>query len=193
MARLSAIAALMLVISVPTLAAKKPTMTPMQLQALQSKEFETSKEILFASVVSVFQDLGYQLDSADLPTGFITASSASGNRTNFLEALGGVASSGNTRATAFVEAMPNGMARVRLNFLNTKQSSSWYGQSSKKDKPVLDPKTYQVAWDKIDEAIFVRSALSSKPLPSVANTSSPSPLPSGPQPDIPLAPPPPKP
>jgi hypothetical protein len=48
-------------------------------------------------------------------------------------------------------------SRVRLNFVNTKENSSWYGQTNKKDSPVLDAKTYQVAWEKIDEAIFVRS------------------------------------
>ncbi len=139
-------------------AKKKPEMTPMELQALQSHEYETTKEILFASVVSVFQDLGYQLENADMPSGFITASSATKNRTNLIEAFAGQSSSGNTRATAFVEAMPNGLARVRLNFLSSKSSSSIYGQQSKNDRPILDPLTYKAAWDKIDDAIFVRNA-----------------------------------
>lgn len=140
-------------------AKKKPQLTPMELQALQSKEFETTKEILFASVVSVFQDLGYQLDNADMGSGFITATSATTNKTSFLEAISSQRSSGNTKATAFVEQMPNGMAKVRLNFLNSKISSSAYGQSNKNDKPVLDPLTYGTAWEKIDEALFVRNAV----------------------------------
>lgn len=53
------IAALGMVSSAPALAKKQPQLTPMELQALQSHEYETSKEVLFASVVSVFQDLGY--------------------------------------------------------------------------------------------------------------------------------------
>lgn len=138
---------------------KEPQLTPMELQALQQREFETTKETLFASVMSVFQDLGYTIDSADLPTGFITASSATNNKTNFGDALFGVAASGNTRATAFVEKMANGMARVRLNFQNSKTRSSAYGQTSKRDIAVLDPATYQAAWEKIDEALFVRNAI----------------------------------
>lgn len=144
--------------STPAMAKKQPQMTSMELQALQSHEFETTKEVLFASVVSVFQDLGYQLENADMPSGFITASSANKNKTNFWEAMSYQRASGNTRATAFVESMPNGNARVRLNFLNSKTSSSMYGQGSKSDKPILDPQTYKIAWDKIDEAIFVRKA-----------------------------------
>lgn len=153
--------------STPCLAKKKPQMTPMQIQALQSHEYETTKEILFASVVSVFQDLGYQLENADMPSGFITASSATRNKTNFLEAFAGGASSGNTRATAFVEAMPSGMARVRLNFLNSISRSSAYGRQSKDDQPVLDPQVYKTAWDKIDEAIFVRNASNAPAKPGV--------------------------
>lgn len=154
--------------AIPAHAAKQKPLTPLELQAIQSKEFETSKEVLFASVMSVFQDLGYTIDSADMPTGFITAQSPNVNKTNFGEALFGVSSSGNTKGTAFIEPMPNGRARVRLNFVNSKNLSSSYGQNTKQDRPILDPKPYAVAWDKIDEALFVRGALAK---PSPASTS----------------------
>lgn len=157
----------------PALAKKKPELTPMELQALQSHEYETSKEILFASVVSVFQDLGYQLENADMGSGFITASSATRNRTGLLEAFSGTTASGNTRATAFVEAMPNGMARVRLNFLNSRSSSSRWGQQSRDDRPVLDPQTYRTAWDKIDQAVFTRSATTGTVRPAAPGETAP--------------------
>lgn len=96
------VVAIALISSTPCLAKKKPQMTPMELQALQSHEYETSKEVLFASVVSVFQDLGYQLENADMPSGFITASSATKNKTSFMDVLAKQSSSGNTRVTAFV-------------------------------------------------------------------------------------------
>jgi hypothetical protein len=148
------------IVAQPALAQRKqPTLTPMELQALQSREFEADRKSLFASVMSVLQDLGYTIDSADLGTGFITASSPTTNKTNFFEAFGGVLATGNSRVTAFVEEMASGLARVRLNFVNTRHSSSSYGQQHKQDRPVLDPKTYQAAWEKIDEALFVRSAL----------------------------------
>lgn len=130
--------------------------TSLQIQSFQSKEFEANKNIVFGSVLSVFQDLGYIVQSADKDTGFITAASPSQNKTGFWQAMAGVTSSGDTKATAFIEEIRPGYARVRLNFVNSVMSSSSYGQAQKLDEPILDPKIYQVAFDKVDEAIFVR-------------------------------------
>jgi len=143
----------------PALAKKAPALSPLELQALQSKEFETSKENLFNAVMTVVQDLGYQVQSADLQTGFLTAVSATEQKTNFLEALGGASSTANTKITAFVQALPNGMSRVRLNMLSSKTTSSLYGQNNQRDNLILDPVPYRNAWDKIDEALFVMGAL----------------------------------
>ena len=172
-----ATASVALLSGTPVEAKKKPEMTSLELQALQSHEYETTKEILFASVVSVFQDLGYQLSNADLPSGFITASSPMKNKTSFWDALGSSKGSGNTKVTAFVEQMPGGRARVRLNFVNSKTTSGIWGGSSAEDKPILDPMTYKVAWDKIDEAVFTRTATTavSTPAPAVTVESKPAP------------------
>lgn len=148
------------IITAPAEAKKKAeVLTPLQLQALQSKEFETTKDSLFSAVMTVVQDLGYQVNSADLTTGFITATSAAQQKTSVFEALAGSQSTMSTRMTAFVQKMPNGMSRVRLNFLETRNSSSAYGQSTQQDKPILDAVIYRNTWDKIDEALFVSGAL----------------------------------
>lgn len=156
------LAVLLALVAAPNVEAKKkpPALTPMELQAIQSKEFETSKEALFACVMSVFQDLGYTIDGADMQTGFITASSPTVDKSSFLLILGGSTASGNTKSTAFLESMPNGRAKIRLNFVSTSMMSGAYGQSQRRDTPILDAQPYQVAWDKIDEALFVRKALS---------------------------------
>ncbi len=162
----------------PVFAKKALQLTPLELQAVQSKEFETNKENLFNAVMTVVQDLGYQVQSADLQTGFITAISATEQKTNFWEALGGSSSTASTKMTAFVQKMPSGMARVRLNFLVSKTSSSVYGQSNQNDKPVLDPIIYRNAWDKVDEALFVMGALEAPsavvPAPAATAPSQPS-------------------
>ena len=150
-------AALLVCAAAPALSKKQPELTPMQLQSIQQKEFETDKTTLFASVMSILQDLGYTIDTAEMSTGFITATSATKNKTGFWDAMGGVSGSGNTRVTAFIESMPSGRSRIRLNFVSTKTSSGWYGQSSKEDKPILDPAVYQRAFERIDEAVFVRT------------------------------------
>jgi hypothetical protein len=148
----------------PASAKKPPELTPMELQALQSREYQTTKDQVFPSVVSVFQDLGYQISAADVTTGFISAGSANKNKTSFLEAIAGMRSSGGSRVTAFIETMPSGLTRVRLNFMNTKNSSSAYGSSSSKDTPVLDQKTYQIAFEHVEEALFERGALTKTPV-----------------------------
>lgn len=163
-----AVSVVTLVSSQPIEAKKKPEMTSLELQALQSHEYETTKEILFASAVSVFQDLGYQLSNADLPSGFITASSPMKNKTSIWDALGSSKGSGNTKVTAFVEQMPGGRARIRLNFVNSKTTSGMWGGSSAEDKPIFDPMTYKVAWDKIDEAVFTRTATTAVSIPAPA-------------------------
>ncbi len=150
--------AVCLAVSSPALAKKAPELAPLELQALQSKEFETSKENLFSAVMTVVQDTGYQVQSADLQTGFIAAVSAVQQKTGFIEALAGVQSQANTKMTAYIQALPNGMARVRLNFMFSKSMSSKYGQSTN-EKPILDATVYRNAWDKIDEALFVAGAL----------------------------------
>ena len=108
-------------VSSPAAAKKKPEPTPMELQALQSREFRTTKDQSFSSVVSVFQDLGYQISAADMASGFITAGSANKNKTGFLEAMAGMRSSGASRAPAFIELMTSGLTRARLNFMNTRK------------------------------------------------------------------------
>lgn len=131
-------------------------MTSLQIQAFQTQEFEASKKIVFGSVVSVFQDLGYIVESADIDTGFVTAGSASVNKTGFWDAMGGVASSGKTRGTAFVEEIRSAFVTVRLNFVDTKNSSSAYGSQSSQDTPIVEPEPYKIAFDKIADAVFIR-------------------------------------
>ena len=94
-----------------------PAPTPAQIQSIQTREFETTKTIAFASVISVFQDLGYTVASADKETGFITSASASTSKTDYW--FTGQTINTQTKATAFVEDMPNNRARVRLNFVVT--------------------------------------------------------------------------
>ena len=59
----------------------------MELQTFQRKEFPTSKEVAFGSVVSILQDLGYIIKSADKDTGLISASSLAKHPMIFLEIL----------------------------------------------------------------------------------------------------------
>jgi len=136
--------------------AKRPEMTSLQIQAIQLKEYESTKEIVFPSVVSVFQDIGYIISNADLETGIITAESAAENNPAMAVFLG-VSVVKQTKVTAFVEQIGS-TTRVRLNFVEIEKSSSGYGQNDRKDMPILDTKIYQNAFNKIGDAIFIRSS-----------------------------------
>jgi hypothetical protein len=135
-------------------ASPPPPKTSLELQAMQAREMDATKTVAFAAVMSVFQDLGYVISSADLPTGFLTAKSPTKSHKVFL----GPNVMEDTKATAFVEDMPNGKARVRLNFVYCNRTSSKKGRIGENEKPVEDPMVYQKAFERIDEGIFVRKA-----------------------------------
>lgn len=136
--------------------------TSLEIQAVQAKMFETDKVIGFKSVLSVLQDLGYIVQAASMETGVITAQSAtqkdtSGNAT-FAEIFGGVRTEGRTFVTASVEDFNAKQTRVRLNFVQKRFRSGAYGQTATDEKSIEDAKVYQNAFEKIGEAIFIRTA-----------------------------------
>lgn len=135
------------------LATSAPQKTGIQLQSFQSKEFETTVKIAFASTVSVFQDYGYIIEAADVETGLITAKSPTEG--GFMPFVGQKMT--HVKASAFVEPRGNGLARIRLNFVNSTETSSGYGMKRQNEKPIEDPQYYQGVFTKIQQAIFVRS------------------------------------
>jgi len=141
---------------------KAPPLTPLEIQAIQSREVEASKDVAFASVMSVFQDLGYIISSADISTGFITAKSGTTSKEDWI--FTGNQYNTNTNATAFIEPVGANGARIRLNFVTVTQTSKVYGQAKQQDVAILDPTIYQAAFEKIDTAIFVRNG--TKPVPA---------------------------
>jgi hypothetical protein len=61
-----------------------------------------------------------------------------------------------------VEQVRPSFTTVRLNFVvSSRQSSN--GTVSEEDKPIEDPQPYQVAFDKIEDAIFIRSSTRAQP------------------------------
>lgn len=135
--------------------------TSLEIQSYQSKQFDVDKKTAFNSAMSVFQDLGYIVNSANLDTGFITAESptkgAKGGEA-LLSFLAGMQVEGKTAVTAFVEELSPKSSKIRLNFVDRRKSSSDYGRQTNRDDPIQDPKIYQSAFDKISDAIFIRSA-----------------------------------
>lgn len=134
----------------------KKILTPLEIQQIQSRSFEADFNVTFRSVVSVFQDLGYIIKSADFAAGFITADSAAQSDAAMLF-LTGTSKIDQTSVTGFVETIGE-KTFVRLNFVNRIETSSGYGRQDKNETPIYDPGPYQVAFEKIENAIFVRKA-----------------------------------
>jgi len=135
----------------------KPTvnLTPLEMQSMQSRSYDTGKEIVFPSVMSVFQDLGYSINSADIVTGLITAESTA-DSDKMMKFWLGITKVSQTKANAFIEEIGS-ETKVRINFVVTKKKSSWYGQEDREDDQILSPEPYQNAFEKIENAIFLRN------------------------------------
>lgn len=134
----------------------KVNLTPLDIQSMQSRNYEHAKDIVFPSVMSVFQDLGYSINSADINTGLITAESAA-DSDKALKFWLGITKVSQTKANAFIEEIGN-ETKVRINFVVTKKKSFGYGQTDREDEQILTPQPYQNAFEKIENAIFIRSS-----------------------------------
>lgn len=134
----------------------EPQRTPLEIQAIQSRSFEEPKRIVFPSVVSVFQDLGYTIQSADINTGLITSESAASSD-GWHRFWTGQSRVEQTRATAFIEEI-GGQTNVRLNFVVVDERSGGWGQRDRQDTPILEPEAYQNAFERLENAIFIRSS-----------------------------------
>ncbi|MCY4543533.1 MAG: hypothetical protein OXB95_14255 [Rhodobacteraceae bacterium] len=134
--------------------APQPTLLPLQIQSLQTREYQAGKDAVFQAVISVFQDLGYTITNADKDTGLISAESAA--QSDRASQLWGYTDVSQTKATGFVETV-GGVTRVRLNFVEVRTKSSTYGQQDRQDTPILDAVIYRNAFNKVESAIFLRS------------------------------------
>ena len=133
-----------------------PSMTPIQIQSMQTRSYPESQNVVFRSVVSVFQDLGYTIKSADSTTGFIQADGTADSN-EALKFWTGMTKTTQTKATGFVERIGS-KSQVRLNFVSTTESSTAYGADDRKETPILDAQIYQNAFERVENAIFVRKS-----------------------------------
>ena len=87
-------------------APKKPAMTPLEIQSLQSREYEVEKRVAFPSVMSVFQGLGYTISNADIQTGLISADISSDSDLSS-KILLGITRVIHNKANLFIEKISN--------------------------------------------------------------------------------------
>ena len=146
-------------------AKKKPEVSGLALQQIQSRDYEVSKAISYPAVMTVLQDAGYRISAADKDTGLITGTASTKSGMNYSLFVGFGRSKKTPIVSAFIEDRGAG-SRVRLSFVMAKTKSSLYGMSSSDEEPITDPVAYSGAFEKIEKEIFVRLALSA-PAPKV--------------------------
>lgn len=137
-------------------AVPEPEKTPLEIQTIQTRQYTAPTSVVFASAISVFQNLGYTITNADKGTGFISAESAAKNNVAF-QLFTGSTLGKQTRATAFVEKIKN-KTNIRMSFVEVQKSSSAWGQQSRNDTPILDLSVYQNAFEKLENEIFLRTS-----------------------------------
>ena len=135
-------------------AAREPSMTPLEIQSMQTRQFDASYNTTFSSVMSVFQDIGYTVEAASKETGLITGQSATDSNVAYQIFTGSTLNT-QTAATAFIEKL-KGKTSVRLNFVQKSKTSSGWGQTNNQDIPITDVTIYQNAFERIESAIFLR-------------------------------------
>ena len=127
--------------------------TPAELMAMQTKDFDTSKENAIGGIIAVFQDLGFIVETSDFNTGLITAKSPTKGNYSFWGRK-----MVDTKATGTVRSLGSNKVKIRLNFVESKRLSFGYGMNQENEKPILDATVYQDAFNKIRNQLFIQKS-----------------------------------
>ncbi len=143
-------------------AKKKPEMTALQIQEMQTKDLEADKTTTFSAVMTVLQNSGYRIGAADRETGLITGVASTNTKMTWLPFVGFGKSKKTPVVSAFIEDISPSLTKVRLSFVMTKASVNGFG-GGEDEEPILDPAIYKDAFEKIDQAVFVRQSMRAAP------------------------------
>lgn len=144
----------------PALAKKEPELSGLELQQIQAKDLETTASIAFPAVMTVLQDAGYRIQSADKDTGLITAIGSTQSKLTWNIWFGLGSKKKIPIVSAFIEPRGPQYTRIRLNFVMSEGKSR---QAFTDEKPISDPAIYRDAFEKIEKEVFVRLAMESTP------------------------------
>lgn len=131
-------------------------------QALLQQEFDAPKAAVFSSVMDVLQDLGYTVDTADLTAGIVTGGRPAVDAMRVQEAVDDLGTPATIRAVAFVEQVPGGVIRVRLNFV-LQQDAGRRGGSPRQETLIHDPALYGRVVERLSQALLLRKAAKAPP------------------------------
>jgi hypothetical protein len=148
------------------MAEKKPEVSGLELQQIQARDMETTIDVAFPAVMTVLQDAGYRIQSADKATGLIVAEGSSNKITTYNIWYGLGSKKRVPTVSAFIEARGPQYTRVRLSFVMSLRKSR---NAFSDEDPVTDPAVYRQAFEQIEKEIFTRNAMNAA-VPSGAAT-----------------------
>ena len=130
-----------------------PTLTPLQVQLMQTKTYNVTKKQLFNAVVAVLQNQSYTIESANLNTGFVRANSATHQQAeSIFRELSSAPPLPNYffAASAFVTQLGPHKAHVRISIVKSAGSAT---------TPVLKAPVYQQFFTHVQQELFVSTGL----------------------------------
>ena len=133
-----------------------PQISAVELEALQTREFEASVTDAFAATIGAFQSYGYTIQSADRDTGIVIAKTTSNASLNQLIGLTRVEYD---KANAFIEPSSAGHVKIRISIVKHVSATGAYGGGGEKEAMRTKPKVYQDLFTKIEQSLFMRKNL----------------------------------
>lgn len=123
------------------------------IKLMTSKQFETNKDLVFKSVISLLQSEGFLVEDANNNTGLINAYKKNGNNRK----------STTTKVVFYIEDFNADLSEVKLTIYEGKESSYYgmYGERYKRNKEnmIVKPDVYNTWFNNLRAEIERRRAL----------------------------------
>lgn len=149
---------------------KQPEVSGLELQQIQTRDFEAPKDMVFASVMSVLQDSGYRIQSADLETGLITGVGSAKGKITYNLFWGFGKKKKSPVASVFIEKIGPEYTRVRISFVVATVKATVYSSQPADEDPVTDAAVYAQAFEQVEQAVFLRQSMATQSPRTVPET-----------------------
>lgn len=133
-----------------------PQVSPVQLQALQTREYEASEGEVFSSVIGAFQSYGFVIQAADRASGLVIAKTTSDAT---IQSFAGIIRTEWNKATAFVEKIAKNRVSVRVSIVKHVSATSDLGAQGEKEAMITNAQVYQDIFSKIEHSLFLKKNL----------------------------------
>ncbi|WP_411703618.1 hypothetical protein [Edaphovirga cremea] len=146
-----------------------PSMSPLQLQEMQTHRVDADMKTTFNAVMNVLQDKNYQIVSADVNSGFIKAQSENIDTVSSLnkslaiipEVFGTslYADYHQLHTTIILEDIDNNQTKLRFNIKEHEHKVGTNQSTYDIDTTIKDAKAYQSMFEAIDQQLFQQKML----------------------------------